>query len=74
MMVLTKKKCAIDDRYTRWVRTLPSVVSGRPGDDAHHLIGYSYGGTGTKAPDYFIFPLTRDEHTELHDMGGANLL
>lgn len=55
--------------YLRWVKTLPSVISRRPSDDAHHLIGHGQGGMGTKASDLWVFPLTRDEHTELHNMG-----
>lgn len=60
------------DRNPHWlkfVRSLPCVVSGAPADDAHHLIGHNQGGMGTKASDYFAFPLTRYEHTALHDRG-----
>lgn len=56
-------------KYLNWVKTLPSVISGRPSDDAHHLIGHGQGGMGTKVADCWTFPLTRDEHTELHNMG-----
>ena len=58
-----------DQKYLRWVKTLPSVISQRPSDDAHHLIGHGNGGMGTKVTDIWTFPLTRDEHTELHNMG-----
>ena len=53
--------------YTDWVKKQPSVISQIPADDPHHLIGHCTG--GTKVSDLFTFPLTRGEHTELHDMG-----
>lgn len=56
-------------KYLRWVKTLPSAISGRPSDDAHHLIGHGQGGMGTKVTDLWTFPLTRDEHAELHNIG-----
>lgn len=58
-----------DAKYLRWVKSLPSVLSGLPADDAHHLIGHGYGGMGTKVSDYWTFPLTRTEHDELHRIG-----
>jgi hypothetical protein len=64
-----KQKPLRDDKYLRWVKSLPSVVSGRQADDPHHLIGHGQSGMGTKVTDYWTFPLTRDEHTELHNMG-----
>jgi hypothetical protein len=62
-------KPARDRKYLNWVKSLDSVISHRPADDPHHLIGHGYSGMGTKAPDYLTFPLTRDEHTELHNIG-----
>ena len=56
-------------KYLDWVKTLPSVISQRPADDAHHLIGNGYSAMGTKVTDIWTFPLTRDEHTELHNIG-----
>jgi Protein of unknown function (DUF968) len=64
-----KSKPARDSHHLRWVRQMPSVVSGQSPCDAHHLIGHGMGGMGTKASDYLTFPLTRVEHTELHNMG-----
>lgn len=55
--------------YLDWVKTLPCVVTEQPADDPHHLIGHGQGGMGTKAPDLFAIPMTRTEHTKLHDMG-----
>lgn len=57
------------EKYLAWVRTLPSVISERPADDAHHLIGHGQGGMGTTVTDIWTFPLTRDEHGELHNIG-----
>ncbi|BDH46418.1 hypothetical protein TUM12370_24620 [Salmonella enterica subsp. enterica serovar Choleraesuis] len=54
-------------KYLQWVKTQPCVVTGKPADDAHHLIGHGQGGMGTKAHDLFTFPLSRGEHTALHN-------
>jgi len=53
--------------YLDWVKVQPSAISGLPADDPHHLIGHGTG--GTKVSDLFTFPLTRIEHTILHDKG-----
>jgi hypothetical protein len=66
-MSFFKNKPLRDKEYTDWVKSLPSAISGLPADDPHHLIGHGTG--GTKTSDLFTFPLTRDEHTELHNMG-----
>lgn len=55
--------------YLNYVKQLPSVISKRPGDDAHHLVGHGYSGMAIKASDLWVFPLTRDEHTDLHNIG-----
>ena len=65
---MQKVKPLRSQKYLDWVKTLPSVISGRPADDAHHIKGHGYGGT-TKPSDYFTIPLTRDEHTEFHNGG-----
>lgn len=60
------------ERWTRWVKSLPSVASGRPGDDPHHIKGYSHitgSGGGIKGDDLFVIPLTRDEHTAFDHIG-----
>lgn len=66
-MSLQKQKPFRSKKYTDWVKSLPSVVSGMPADDPHHIIGHGQGGTGTKASDLFTFPLTRLEHAVLHN-------
>ncbi len=57
------------ERYLRWVRRQPSAISGRPADDAHHIIGHGMGGMGMRASDLLTLPLTRDEHMALHQHG-----
>lgn len=53
--------------YVSWVKTLPCVASKMPADDPHHLIGHGQGKMGGKASDLFVIPLTREQHTALHD-------
>lgn len=55
-------------KYTDWVKSQPSCISCRPADDPHHIKGRGYGGTG-KRSDILTIPLTRDEHTEFHNIG-----
>ena len=55
-MNLTKRKPWRSKAYTDWVKTQPSVISGMPGDDPHHIKGHGYGGT-VKAPDWMVIPL-----------------
>jgi len=54
--------------YISWVKSLPSIISGMPAHDAHHIKGRGYGG-GVKVSDLMSIPLTRQEHTEFHAMG-----
>jgi len=56
-------------KYLNFVRTLPCVITGQYGVDAHHMIGHGQGGMGLKASDYFAFPLCRELHDELHRHG-----
>lgn len=60
-----------DRNYLLWVKTLPSAISGKRPCDAHHCIGVG-SGMGQKASDYMVFPLTREEHEELHRTGWAD--
>ncbi|TCU34033.1 hypothetical protein EV129_11316 [Rhizobium azibense] len=57
-----------DERHLAWIRTLPSVISGRYGCEAAH-ISYAdrrYGkperAKGKRAGDDFTLPLTAEEH------------
>jgi len=52
-------------KYTDWVKTQYSIISGMPADDPHHIMGHGLTG-GTKAPDWAVIPLTRQEHTDFH--------
>lgn len=58
-----------DPDYLRWVRTLPCVITGVSGVDAHHMLGYGMHGMALKAPDWAVFPLSREEHARLHHFG-----
>jgi len=53
-------------KYLKWVKTLACSVTHKQGSEPHHIIGHGVGGMGTKASDMFVFPLTRECHTELH--------
>lgn len=53
-------------KYLQWVKTQPCQCCNQPADDAHHLIGWGQGGTGTKAHDILTIPLCRQHHEELH--------
>lgn len=55
-------------KYTDWVSSLPSCVSGLPADDPHHIKCPGMGGS-VKCSDFFTIPLTRAEHREFHDRG-----
>ena len=57
-------------KYLMWVRKQNSCVSMCPADDPHHIINLLPGGMGTKTHDFFTIPLTRQEHQELHNIGG----
>ena len=67
-MNLTKNKAWRSETYLTWVKQQPSCISGLPADDPHHIKGHGFGGT-VKAPDWATIPLTRVEHTMLHDVG-----
>ncbi|WP_272656444.1 MULTISPECIES: DUF968 domain-containing protein [unclassified Providencia] len=66
LMLKPKFKRWTSDEYLKWVKSQPCCVCGATADDAHHLIGYGQGGTGTKAHDLFTIPLCRIHHSELH--------
>jgi len=69
MRDLTKKTVYKSRKYLDWVKSLPSAISGMPADDPHHIHGHNQGGTGLTASDMFSFPLSRKEHSELHQEG-----
>ena len=64
------------EAYLAWVRTLPSVISGRTGCVAHHLVGHGLKGKGVKVSDLLTMPLHPDEHTDsrtaLHVLGSPD--
>lgn len=56
------------EKYLKFVRSLPCVVTGKTqGVVAHHLIGHGEGKMGAKTHDLFTFPLTAEEHRKFHD-------
>ena len=61
---------ARDYRYKAWIRSLPSMVSGKHGCEAAHT--GSDGGMSMKASDYTCVPLTPEEHREYHQIGRAS--
>ncbi|MEQ4672299.1 DUF968 domain-containing protein [Providencia manganoxydans] len=48
------------------IKKLPCCACGNPADDAHHIVGYGLSGMGTKAHDWYVIPLCRGHHDELH--------
>lgn len=67
-MNLQKKVPWRSKKYLEWVKTISSVLNESNGSDAHHMKGHGMGGT-VKAPDWAVFPLTREEHEEFHKIG-----
>lgn len=65
-MLRPKRRRWENPRYTRWVKTRPCEACGNPADDPHHIIGHGQGGMATKAHDFFVIPLCRHCHNELH--------
>ncbi|AGN34149.1 hypothetical protein VPPG_00024 [Vibrio phage VD1] len=56
------------EKYLKFVRSLPCVVTGNTeGVVAHHLILHGEGKLSGKAHDLFTFPLTAEEHRKFHD-------
>lgn len=58
--------------HLAWIRTLPSLISGKRGCDACHVRygslahGKRTTGGAEKPSDCWTVPLTRDEHTDQH--------
>lgn len=52
--------------YTKWVKLLPCSVCNQEGCDPHHPHGAGFKGMGTKVPDWWVIPLCRTCHDELH--------
>jgi hypothetical protein len=53
-------------KYMDWVKTLPCVGCNSPADDPHHPYGVGFKGMGSKVPDYWVIPLCRNCHDNLH--------
>lgn len=67
LMKIPKLKRWENQKYLQWVKSRPCCVCQKPADDAHHIIGYGYGGIGVKAHDLFCIPLCRGHHSKLHN-------
>lgn len=52
--------------YMDWVKSLRCCSCNAPADDPHHPYGTGYKGMGTKVPDWWVIPLCRVCHDELH--------
>jgi hypothetical protein len=52
--------------YMDWVKRLRCVCCNAPADDPHHPHGAGFKGMGTKVPDWWVIPLCRGHHDELH--------
>lgn len=52
--------------YMDWVKGLRCVACNAPADDPHHPHGAGFKGMGTKVPDWWVIPMCRPCHDELH--------
>lgn len=68
-----KRKKENDDDYLRWLRTLPSALSGGYPTEACHYRTARNSGVGIK-PMYSAIPLTPLEHREQHRIGQYNFM
>ncbi|PNG64998.1 DUF968 domain-containing protein [Vibrio vulnificus] len=67
-MARPKEKTWHSERYLKFVRSLPCVITGKTSDVvAHHLIGHGEGKMAGKSHDLFTIPLHTDEHRKFHD-------
>lgn len=56
----------VNQKFTRWAKSQPCECCNKPADDPHHIIGHGQGGMATKAHDFFVIPLCRAHHDEVH--------
>lgn len=55
------------EKYLKYIRSLPCVVTGRTEHVvAHHITTSGSRGTGTKPDDFYCIPLTAYQHQGLH--------
>ena len=57
------------EKHLKWVGTQASILSGLPGEVAHHLLRAGGKAMGTKACDTLAVSLTHLEHDKLHRWG-----
>lgn len=67
-MNLQKAKPWRSERYKKWVRSLPCVITGRTDNNhAHHIISCGMGGSMAGKPsDLFVIPIDGEEHYRFH--------
>ena len=63
---MLKQKRWRSEKYKKWVKSQPCVISGMPADDPHHAIGIGLSGMGLTAPDWSLIPVTRGNHGVFH--------
>lgn len=67
-MNLQKENKVDNKKYRDWVKTLPCSITGvQPAGDCHHITGKGQGGIGIKPCDLLTMPLTREQHTLMHN-------
>lgn len=69
-MQIPKPKTYRDKKYLAFIRTFPSLKSGRYGTENDPMVashqGFGKGGTALKAPDTHTVPLLHSEHLDEH--------
>ena len=67
-MSLQKVKPWRSEKYKKWVRSQPCIITGRTDRNVcHHIIGCNMGGViGNKPSDLFTIPLDAEIHQRFH--------
>ena len=70
------RKSVSIQQHRRWIKTLPSLITGTCGNvDCCHIsmadpsAGKTSRGKAQKTDDYYVVPLSRALHNEIHDIG-----
>jgi len=70
------RRPGMSKRHLALICQLPCCVTGRPGpSDPHHIKSGPARlerGTGLKATDRWLVPLSREKHSEIEDLGSRN--
>jgi len=65
-MLIPKQEIIRDEKYRRWIASLPCIITGRDDVQAAHLRHNSNAGLGRKPSDERCLPLSCDEHKRQH--------